>query len=253
MFEGKWENNEVIDLFRIVEEVKAEKKSIKEAFLVHANKYQRRPNSVRNYYYHEVDDLLKNKNRQKELEIDLAKHKKQEVKFFSEKEGDKIVEEINKLVKNGNSVRQACLKLSGGNVALMLRYQNKYRNYRLKKNEVTKTVNILDFKNKQKSLTDFDISSLFNGLVKLIKKSAYEEADFQVRKEKESLKFLLKKTLVELTKKEKEFEEIKERYKSLEDENKSLLQKLSNLRVEKAKILTEKLSSLKKSKLGEIN
>lgn len=254
MFEGKWDADEVKDLFREVEKIKKDGKCIKEAFSNHANKYLRRPNSVRNYYYHEVDELLKNKNRLRELNIDISKHKKQEVKFFSEKEGEKIVEEINKLVKEGNSVRQACLKLSGGNVALMLRYQNKYRNNNTKKtDENPKTVNILDFKNRRKDITDFDINSLFNGLVRLVNKIAYEQADTRIRNERDSFKALLEKALLDLNKKEKTLEVLKQEYRDLEEKNNLLTQKISALRIEKAKILTQKLNTLQKASFEEIN
>ena len=247
MFEGKWQNEEVKDLFKEVEKSREENRSIKSAFLAHAEKYSRRPNSVRNYYYHEVDDLLKNKSRAKSLGIDISKHRKQEVKFFGEKEGEKIVAEIDKLVKEGNSVRQACLKLSGGNVALMLRYQNKYRNQRQKKeeDEISKPINILDYKNKQKSLSDNDINSLFNGLVRLVKKMAYEEATTNLFKERDSMSYLLKKTLYDYEKKEKEVEVLKEDLKNLTRENNMLKEKVSMLRLSKAEKLTQKLKESK--------
>lgn len=247
MFEGKWEDVEVIDLFKEVENVKEKNESIKKAFIIHAEKYSRRPNSVRNYYYHEVDDLLKNRTRLKKLGINISKHKKQEVKFFSEQEGEKIVKEINKLVLKGDSVRQACLKLSGGNIALMLRYQNKYRNSLLKKqNETpTKPVNILEYKNRQKSLSDTDINSLFLGLVKLVKKMAYEQATMTIFKEKESMSTLLKKALIDLNNSEKEIKILKESQKELEKENKNLIEKISSLRLANAKVLTQKLNELK--------
>ena len=247
MFEGKWEDAEVIDLFRTVENVKEKNESIKQAFVVHAQKYFRRPNSVRNYYYHEVDDLLKNKARLKKLGINISKHKKQEVKFFSEQEGEKIIKEINKLVVKGDSVRQACLKLSGGNIALMLRYQNKYRNNLSKKQTESqnKPINILEYKNKQKVLSESDINSLFLGLVKLVKKMAYEQASISIFKEKESMSYLLKKALIDLNKSEKEIKTLKESYNELVEENKNLVEKISNLKLSKAKSLAQKLTSLK--------
>ena len=245
MFERKWENDEVRALFNEVEKAKSEGRSIKSAFSAHAQKYSRRPNSVRNYYYHEVDDLMKNKSRLKELGIDISKHSKQEVKFFSEKEGEKIVEAVEKLVKEGNSVRQACLKLSGGNVALMLRYQNKYRNEQLKKetNSMAKPINILDYKNKQRALTELDINSLFMGLVKLVKKMAFEEATSTLFKERDSMSFLLKKTLSELERKEKEVEVLKENCKTLQIENERLSERISSLRFEKAEVIAKKISN----------
>ena len=268
MFEGKWEDAEVIDLFRQIEQTKEKKLSIKQAFAIHAQKYSRRPNSVRNYYYHEVDDLIKNKDRLKKLGINISKHKKQEVKLKDDEnkkllqklqkiqnnEGEQIVKEIDKLVLKGNSVRQACLKLSGGNVALMLRYQNKYRNNLAKKqnDNISKPINILEYKNKQKTLSDVDINSLFLGLVKLVKKMAYEQAAANIFKEKESMGYLLKKALIDLNKSEKEVKILKESCMALEQENKNLVEKISNLKLSNAKELAKKISQLKE-KTQQIN
>lgn len=56
---GLWEEEEVKTLFQLVEDCKKNNISIKEAFLKHSQLYARKPNSVRNYYYHEVDNLNK--------------------------------------------------------------------------------------------------------------------------------------------------------------------------------------------------
>ena len=245
---SKWNDKEVIELFKCVEKFKEKSKSIKEAFSLHAKKFDRKPNSVRNYYYHEVDNLLKDSIRLKALKIDISKHQKQDVKFFSENEGEKIISAIDNLVKKGNSVRQACLKLSGGNVALMLRYQNKYRNQNVKKDETGRLVNILDFKNKQKVLTDSDINSLFMGFVKLVKKTAYDEASQSLKAERNSINFLLKKTVFNLSKREKEVEDLKNLNEKLKKENEQLLLQLTPL-----KKLERELSKPKDKKLEFVN
>ena len=52
-----WKNVEVKDLFEAVEDCKKRGEPLKLAFVSHANKYSRKPNSVRNYYYKEVENL----------------------------------------------------------------------------------------------------------------------------------------------------------------------------------------------------
>lgn len=232
---GRWKDEEVKSLFKEVEKTKGKGKSIKEAFFNHAQKFSRKQNSVRNYYYREVDNLLKDAKRLKDLGINISKHQKQEVKFFGENEGEKIVEEINKLVRKGDSVRQACLKLSGGNVALMLRYQNKYRNQSVKGDDKQKFVNILDFKNRQKVLTDSDLNGLFMGLLKLLKKNAYEEALQSVKAERESMGYLLKKTIESLNKREKEICDLKDEIEKLSNSNK-LKNKLEKFKLKQTEI-----------------
>ena len=233
---GAWEDAEVIDLFSEVERGKRQNKSIKEAFLIHAKKYSRKANSVRNYYYKEVDNLLKDKGRAKRMNINLSLHKKQDISFFSVKEGENIVKEINKLVGEGLSVRQACLKLSGGNASLMLRYQNKYRNETIKEKseQNQKMVNIGEFKNKRNALTDSDINSLFMGLVKLIKKTAIENVSEEIL-EKER----------ELERKEEEILQLKNEICKLEIENKKLAEYIDFKKISRAKLLVEKLAKYK--------
>ena len=54
--QGYWENDEVRALFRQVEECKERGEKIKQAFICHAEKFARKENSVRNYYYYELKD-----------------------------------------------------------------------------------------------------------------------------------------------------------------------------------------------------
>lgn len=245
MNKGFWEDAEVIDLFSEVEKVKREKGHLKQAFFTHAKKYTRKPNSVRNYYYAEVDNLLRNRLRARKLNIDLRFHKKQAVEFFTNREKEDVISKIKQLVKDGNSVRQACLKLSGGNIALMLRYQNKYRNEVLKEKKDNKTVNILEFKSKQQSLSQTDINSLFLGLVKLVRKTALEEASQEIFKEKEALTTSLNKAINEARKKEQQLFLCQEQLEHLKEENKRLQQIVDLKKANRAKLLSEKLSKYK--------
>lgn len=242
---NRWEDLEVKNLFSEVEETKKKGKAVRQAFIEHAKKHGRKPNSVRNYYYQEVNNLLADNGRVKELGIDISLHQKQEIKFFKEEEEEKIVKSIEALVNQGDSVRQACLKLSGGDVALMLRYQNKYRNHTIKSFNDEKPANILEFKSPQRGLSDSDLNSLFMGLVRLVKKTAIEETSLQLKKEKDSVSFLLKKTLIELHKKEREINILKEDILKLTKENKKLEEKRLNDKTLHAKLLAQKLSKFK--------
>ena len=127
-----WNDGEVKALFENVENCKKNKVALVEAFAEHAKKFSRRPNSVRNYYYHEVDNLDADKVRAAKLRIDISKHKKAHFKNFDKVQEGDLFGEIDRLTSEGLSVRAACLKLSNGDLALMTRYQNKYQNMRRK-------------------------------------------------------------------------------------------------------------------------
>lgn len=166
-----WNDEEVVALFDEVEKVKFDKKRLKQAFENHAKNFNRKPNSVRNYYYFELENLKNDEKRQKNLKIDLKKHEKTQFLFFNKDEEEKIIKQIDELVDEGCSVRNACLKLSNGDLKLMTRLINKYQNLKRKEAESKK---IIRFEKRQKTLTESDINSLFMGLVKLIKSNANE-------------------------------------------------------------------------------
>jgi len=144
----------------------------------------RKPNSVRNYYY---------KN--------LAKEK---TKFlpFSSAEIKNSLREIILGTSRGESVRSICLRLAAGDKSKMLRFQNKYRTILrghpqkitaitneletqgyLVKSPLKSNVVMLPTRN-NKNLTDVDINNLFMGLMRLIKKQAEDGMKNQI----ESLK-----------------------------------------------------------------
>lgn len=239
MKKGIWADEEVKSLFSYVEEVKRNNEPLKNAFILHAKKYGRKPNSVRNYYYHEVDNLSADNKRAGKLRIDLKNHEKNEINYFSEDEKNNLMEKIENMVKAGSSVRQACLTLSNGDVAQMLRYQNKYRNYISKNNNKS---NIIKFsKKKSELLTESDINSLFMGLVRLVKRSAIEELSGKMKEERESSNYLLRKALVDLNRKDKEIRELKQEFLELKSENAKLVQNIMKLRCDKAGKLASKL------------
>ena len=154
------------------------------AFEEIARKTNRKPNSVRNYYYKH-----------------LAKEKTKAMPF-SPAEVKHSLREIILGTSRGESVRSICLRIAEGDKTKMLRFQNKYRTI-LKtqpqkintiKNELEKQgylvkspvpSNIVTLPPRADAkLTDIDINNLFLGLMRLIKKQAEDGVKSQV----ESLK-----------------------------------------------------------------
>ena len=245
---GLWEKSEVLDLFSQVEEFKNKNKTLREAFVAHAKKYNRQPNSVRNYYYHEVDELGKNQGRVKSLGIDLEKHQKSSISYFSRKEEVMLMQEISKLVEEGVSVRKACFILSKGDVSKMLRYQNKYRNF-IGKGKKTLVVidknndqnllssNIIEFRKKPKVLSEDEVQSLFMGLVRLVKRNSEKEGEEKYKAEIGKANNLLRKALSRISNQEREIEKLKEEYGKLKKEKERLQEKEKLLCCEKAERL----------------
>lgn len=246
---GIWKNSEVKELFSVVEIYKEKNKSLREAFIAHAEKYGRKPNSVRNYYYHEVDNLKADNKRLKNLGINLDKHNKTSIIYFSQEEEEKLMQDIDNLVKSGVSVRKACYNLSGGDVGQMLRYQNKYRNF-LAKNALKsesnvssqENSNIITFKKvQQRTLSETEVQSLFMGLVRLVKKTALEESEERYRKQISQANENLRKTIMALNSKEREYNKLKEEFTRIKSENSNLVNSVLKLRCDKANKLRIKL------------
>ncbi len=247
---GIWNNSEVKELFSVVEDYKEKNKSLKLAFKSHAEKYGRKPNSVRNYYYHEVDNLKLDEKRLEKLGINLNRHSKSSISYFSKDEEKKLMEEVDNMVKKGVSVRKACLTLSGGDVNQMLRYQNKYRNYlaKNKKNEAKNVKNkeiipnnVITFRKTSKTLTDGEVQSLFMGLVRLVKKNALEESEQAFKNKLSEANDMLRKALSKLSSKERDEGKLKEEIVKLKSENSRLLDMNLQLKCDKAGLLRKKL------------
>ena len=231
-----WSDEEVKSLFNTVEEKRGKGESLKNAFSMHAQKFHRKGNSVRNYYYHEVDNLQKDDARRTRLNIDLKKHIKNRLVPFSKEQEEKFLSEVKALTDKGMSVRSACFKLSNGDMTLMTRLQNKFQN--LKKEKTENKDNIITFKSR-KMLTDADINSLFAGLVKLVKKNAYEEVNVKIKEEKETSEYLLKEAYLELNKKEKEINKLKDELNMFKGRKK---QDILKAKLKKGKSLMETIT-----------
>jgi hypothetical protein len=241
-----WNDKEVKDLFTVVEDCKKSNASLKLAFATHAKKYNRKPNSVRNYYYKEVENLKKNAKRSEKLEISLDNHKKNHFVHFTKSQENKLLEDVDALVAQGMSVRNACKKLGGNDLTLMTRLQNKYQNSK-KKGQMD---NVIVFKNREKLLTENDINSLFMGLVKLIRKTAVDEFMEKTKLEKESSSYLLKKAFADLNKKDRQIALLREDFENLKKENTALVEKLNKMPLSKNEILK---SHIKNSQIGNLS
>ncbi len=204
---SKWDNEEVKTLFKFVEIKKSEGMALINIFNTYANLTQRKQNSVRNYYYKELLYMTKNKQRAKDLQIDLTNHSVNRGVPFSKDEEESVVKEISKLVEQGCSVRKACLKLSNGNVPTMLRLQNKYR--ALTKNKGKSMGQIIKMPIKNEKITEEDIKALFMGLVKMVKKQEQENMKTIYENELFRANEKLKMAFAEIVVKQNQIEKLK--------------------------------------------
>lgn len=263
---SKWDNLQIKKLFSTVEKAKNENKSLLEAFKIFAKKTGRKPNSVRNFYYQEVENLKTDLKRAEELGISPEKHNVVNAKKFSNEETKKLVKEILRQKCLGSSVRKACLNLANGDAGKMIRYQNKFRSVlcgnkklyseclddlrkeglgekQLKKNNV-----VFMKKQEEKRLSDDDINSLFLGLIRLVKRSAAQSAAKEFESESEFASNALRNSLSKLALANQklealscELEKVKTRSLKLEDENIKLKTKI-------AQLLSDRVVSSTKSK-----
>lgn len=239
-----WKDTEVKELFDFVATYNKSNKPLSTAFKNYANEHNRKPNSVRNYYYLELANLLENKQRTKKLGIDLSLHSKKQAKYFSKEETESTILQIENLCQKGYSVRKACLTIANGNIEEMVRLQNKYR--AIKKQQCTKS-NIISMPKRQNRLTDNEINSLFLGLVRLIKAQAKQEINISVKNEKEKANNILRQTILELANKDKQIENMKKQFELLKNDNNQNIKIIQKLRTENAKLnLNSKNSKLKK-------
>jgi hypothetical protein len=251
----QWENDEVKTLFDFVATCRRKNLPLTYAFNEYAKLTNRKPNSVRNYYYLELGELQDNKKRRDYLNISLKDHQKQEFKEFTKKQEYDLAYFILQKQREGKSVRNSCLVLSNNSVSDMIRYQNKYRsmlkndpkliekiNKKLdaimpKKQTSLNNAKVLAFpknnpkpsENKNK-LTDDELKGLFMGLVKLVKKSANLELSTTLKKECNFANESLRKALVDMRKKEQKISELTNVNKDLSVKVKQLQDKLMKLR-----------------------
>ena len=228
-----WNNERIKHLFSFVEEKKKMHLSLIKIFDEYAMLTNTKKNSIRNYYYNQIEYFNLHKDQAKQLGVDLNFHKAKEISHFSKNTELELVNKIEELTKNGYSVRKACLTLAKNNIDEMMRLQNKYRSYISSKNQNKKQADILQFKPKiEQELTDSDINNLFLGLVRVIKKNAIKQVSKQLISECEWANSTLRKTLVTLNNKEQTIQ-------TLNLKNSVLSEKLMQLTEEVARLTTQ--------------
>lgn len=258
---SQWKDAEVKGLFDCIEKIKKENKSLLSGFREFAKKCKRKANSVRNYYYLEVENLKRDRERAKKLNINISVHDIQSPKKFSNIETEKLITEILRLKCLGLSIRKACLKLANNSPEIMLRYQNKFRSImkddkelynkcllNLRKNglsplnESQKENNIVYMKKpEERKLTDEDVNSLFLGLVKLVKRNVVENLEKNLTTEAEFANTALRETLLKVTNLEKEVESKKQELNKEQEKNKKIAEENFILKTKIANLISEKL------------
>lgn len=227
---ANWNDNEIKQLFEIVENNKHNNLSTLQSFKEYSALSNRNTFSIRNFYYQYVRYLNKNPQIANNLGIDLSKHSVQSFEHFSEKDKAELIKQIENLTEKGLSVRNACEKLANGNIKEMLRIQNKYRSLSAKQ-KPAKVIPFPKQKTQNNKLSDEDIKSLFMGLVKLVKEnektSLQNDLKLLVSKQEQQKR----KELVLLEQKQIEIEMLKKEIAELTDKNKKLNEILANYRI----------------------
>ena len=157
-----WTENEIKNLFSLVEKYKLKNMPIIEAFYEHAKTNNRQPLSVRNFYYSKVDEIKHNQNLQKTLEINIKLHEKNNFAKFDDRQTQKLLEHIKQKTSEGKSVRKACLELAGGDAKELLRFQNKYRELIKKQSNNKVEFSQKNIKNAQKTKKNTEKTDFFN-------------------------------------------------------------------------------------------
>ena len=231
-----WNIQEVESLLQSVENFKAQNKPLLDAFFEHAQKYNRKIFSVRNYYYNNIESIKNDKKMQKNIKINIKLHQKNNYAKFDERQTQKLIDYIKSKNNQGVSVRKACLQLANDNATLMARYQNKFRQTQSKqKDRKTNCNNVITFpiekKLPQQKLTDDEIKSLFLGLVNLVKKSTFAELNEKIEHEKNLNNTFKQQSAIEIIKKDKRIDELLTENKKLTNKIITLKTKLENLRI----------------------
>lgn len=266
---SQWKESEVKKLFSCIEKAKSNNRSLLDGFREYAKKTKRKANSVRNYYYLEIENLKNNPERAKRMGVDLSIHDINRSEKFTLQETENLIMEILRLKCLGYSIRKACLKLGNNSVEEMLRFQNKFRNV-MKSNRVLynkcitnlrkqglseplknpiKNENVVYMKRpEEKKLSEEDVNSLFLGLVKLVKKSALENIEKKLIEETDIANSTLRRTLVKVSSLEKIISEREEQLKKIEEKVKSVLEENFSLKNKIANLMGEKIVKHSKNK-----
>lgn len=110
-----WKQEENDLLFGAVREAAAEGRPLRDVFISVGEELQRKPNSIRNYYYARVKE-----------QPELAPSKTT-FRSFDREELHLLLRDVLMARGRGESVRACVTRRAGGDRSAMLRYQNKYR------------------------------------------------------------------------------------------------------------------------------
>lgn len=257
-----WAVDEVRELFKLV--CDKNDKSLLQVFEDYAIKTNRKSLSVRNFYY-KVLDLV---NKDSEIASILNIEGVISNSHFSVEDTETLLRTLLKNEKN-ISVRRACLELANGDSKLMIRYQNKYRNALKQNPEMVEKIldelraqnirvrkvnfnNISVMPTPKKLITDKEIQSLFWGLVRLVKKSAEEDIELNLKQEAEFANTALQNSLIDLRRKEMLIKELKEQNKILENKLKSMENSLQESQEKMLGNMATITSLVGKSKMDEL-
>lgn len=110
-----WQKDEIDLLFEAVRTANEEGRSLREVFCSVGQQLQRKPNSIRNYYYARVRETPELAPRQTPF------------RAFHPDEVHELLRQVLMGRGGGESVRACVTRLAEGDRSRMLRYQNKYR------------------------------------------------------------------------------------------------------------------------------
>lgn len=110
-----WQKDEIDLLFDSVRTADAEGRSLRDVFNDVGRQLQRKPNSIRNYYYAKLREMPE------------LSQKQTPFRAFSPEEVHDLLRQVLMGRGSGESVRACVTRLAEGDRSRMLRYQNKYR------------------------------------------------------------------------------------------------------------------------------
>lgn len=238
-------------LFLIIEKEK-DKISLNKAIEKAAVSLNLKKESARNYYYKSLKFLRQNPMCANSLGVNLDKFTKKKFEKFDNDKKEHIYTVISNNLKKGISVRQSCMELANNDATKMLRYQNKYRNMKKqleskgfdKINNKENVINITKAKTKlNKKISDSEINALFMGLLRIIKKSAIESVNSELKSECEFATQNFRQSIIDLNQKEMELKKV---YKLNEELNLKIENQKKQICLLLEKLSQRKLSSLEK-------
>lgn len=228
---AKWSENQIVNLFKLVETNNKNNISTLDSFREFAKQTNRNALSVRNFYYQFIKQLQSDNNFAKKLNINLDNHKIQKFSHFNKESENNLKQKVDGLIKQGYSIRSACEILSNGNVKEMLRLQNKYRSL-TKQATVIKFPSLTNNATKKSTLTDGEITSLFLGLVKLVKESAISNAKDDCEKYIQNKVTEKRREVILLEQKNLEINMLNKQVADLKNKNKELNNLLAKYRID---------------------